>query len=69
MNGLVGRLPAPEPEPFPEPPAAGPARLDLDEQARRLVATWPPLTPEQRARLIDLLSPTAQPPGRAGEAA
>lgn len=46
--------PPPEPKPAPSPgPPPGPGR----EAARRLAATWPPLTPEQRLTLATLLRP------------
>lgn len=32
-------------------------RDQMREHARKLVATWPPLTPEQRIRLAVLLRP------------
>lgn len=37
------------------------ARDDLREYARRLVADWPPLTPDQRTRLAVLLRPSTTP--------
>lgn len=38
-------------------PQAAQLSDDLREHAKRLVADWPPLTPEQRARLGVLLQP------------
>jgi hypothetical protein len=38
---------------------------ELREHARRLVADWPPLKPEQRARLAALLRPVPRSEARA----
>lgn len=35
--------------------AEGPPTVDLDEWARALVATWPPMSPEQVATVARLL--------------
>jgi hypothetical protein len=37
----------------------------LDEHIRRVVKTWPPFTPEQRAKLAVLLAPSREDRGRA----